>query len=141
MRLWVILEIFIYVEIWFLFNGGQLSDIILCRNPYSENIFSSAEIVQLADVDYTISTTGYREYWSIATNKYFEFDSGPRNQCLLCAMDIVKKLRVLMLEMLKFLMQRYIIQYLFRYFCFHICFFHINEINVFSKQCYRFCNT
>ena len=78
MRLWVILELFRYVEISLLLNGGQLSDIILCGSPCSENIFSSAEIVQLADVDNTISTTGQREYWSIVTNKYFEFGSGPR---------------------------------------------------------------
>ena len=78
MRLWVILEFFIYVEIWLFLNGGQLSDTILCGSPCSQNIFSSAEIVQLADVDSTISTTGQHEYWSIVTNKYFKFGSGPR---------------------------------------------------------------
>ena len=58
MRLWVILEFFIYVEIWLLLNGGQLSDIILCGSSCSENIFSSAKMIQLTDVDNTISTTG-----------------------------------------------------------------------------------
>ena len=56
----------------------QLTDIILCGSPCSENDFSSDEIVQLADVGDTISTTGQREDWSIATKKYFEFGSGPR---------------------------------------------------------------
>ena len=51
-------RVFIYVEIWLLLNGGPLSDAILCGSPCSENIFSSAEIVQLADVDDTILTTG-----------------------------------------------------------------------------------
>ena len=39
MRLWIILEFFIYVEIWLLLNGDQLSDIILCGSSCSENIF------------------------------------------------------------------------------------------------------
>ena len=56
----------------------QLTDIILCGSPCSENDFSSEEIVQLAGLDDTISTTGQREDWSIATNNYFEFGSGPR---------------------------------------------------------------
>ena len=72
--MWVLLEFFTYVEIWLLLNGGPLSEINLCESPCSENIFSSSEIIQLADVDDTISTTGQRE--SIATNKYFEFGSG-----------------------------------------------------------------
>ena len=37
-------------------NGGPLSDIALCGSP--ENIFSSPEIEQLADVNDTISNAG-----------------------------------------------------------------------------------
>ena len=77
-RLWVFVECFIYVEIWFLLNAGPSSDIILCGIPCSENNFSSAEIVQLADIDHTISTMRQRDCWSIATNRYFEFGSRPR---------------------------------------------------------------
>ena len=44
-------------KIWLLLNGGLLSDIILCGGPCSENIFSSTEILQLADLDDTIWTT------------------------------------------------------------------------------------
>ena len=51
-------KVLIHVEIWLLLNGGPLSDIILCGSPCSENISPRAEIVQSADVDDTISTTG-----------------------------------------------------------------------------------
>ena len=46
-------RVFIYVEIWLFLNGSPLSDIIFCGSAYSENIFSSAEIVQLVDADDT----------------------------------------------------------------------------------------
>ena len=58
-------RVFTYEEIWLLLSGSPLSEIILCGKPYSENIFFSAEIVQLADAGDTISTMGQCEYWSI----------------------------------------------------------------------------
>ena len=59
-------------------NGGPLSDTTLYGIPCVENILSSFGISAAADVECTISTSGYREYASIATSISSPVGSGPR---------------------------------------------------------------
>ena len=44
-----------------LLNGGPLSDFTTSGTPNSENTFSSFGMTVVAAVDFTVSTTGYRE--------------------------------------------------------------------------------
>ena len=66
-------------------NGGPLSDTTLYGIPCVENILSSFGISAAADVECTISTSGYREYASIATSISSPVGSGPRkSMCTVC---------------------------------------------------------
>ena len=52
-------------------NGGPLSDLTSSGIPCLANIASSLGMVALAEVFVTCSTSGYREYVSITTKRYW----------------------------------------------------------------------
>ncbi len=59
-------------------NGGPLSLIRISGIPCRANIPSNFGIVDLADVDVTISTSGYLLYASMTTSKYSPVGNGPK---------------------------------------------------------------
>ena len=58
-------------------QGGPLSDVMVSGIPCAANILSSFGIALDALVERTISTSGYLEYLSITTRRYFPDGNGP----------------------------------------------------------------